>query len=62
VSATAAIAPARATTSQRSGAAEPKNEKTVVNITGSGFHDGPCAVTRSRCAISRPQMIHDQGS
>ena len=34
----------------------------MVKMTGSGFHDGPVFVTRSRCAISRPQMIHAHGS
>src|SRR4051812_20432086 len=31
-------------------------------ITGSGFHDGPWTVLRSRWAISSPQMIHAIGS
>ena len=59
---TARIAPPRATTSHRSGAALPKIEKTVVKRTGSGFHDGPPVVCRSRWAISRPQMIQAHGS
>ena len=29
---------------------------------GSGFHDGPPSVTRSRWAISRPHRIHAHGS
>ena len=40
----------------------PKSENGVVKKIGSGFHDGPPSVTRSRCAISRPQRIHAQGS
>ena len=59
---TPAIAPARAATTQSAGAASPNKAKTVVSATGSGFHDGPKVVTRSRCTISRPQMIHAQGS
>jgi hypothetical protein len=37
--------PARAIRSHRSGAALPAMAKTVVNITGSGFHDGPLWVS-----------------
>jgi hypothetical protein len=33
-----------------------------VSSTGSGFHDGPSTVERSRWRISRPQMIHAHGS
>ena len=33
-----------------------------MNSTGSGFHDGPLTVSRSRCMISRPQMIQAHGS
>src|SRR3954469_7532819 len=40
----------------------PKSENGVVSRTGSGFHDGPSTVERSRCRISRPQMIHAHGS
>ncbi len=58
----ASMPPARAITSHRFGAASPKNEKTVVKNTGSGFHDGPLTVLRSRLPISRPQMIHAHGS
>ena len=36
--------------------------KGVVSRTGSGFHDGPSTVDRSRWRISRPQMIHAHGS
>ena len=55
--------PAREISSHRFGAASsPANEKTVVKNTGSGFHDGPLTVLRSRCAIWRPQMIHAHGS
>ena len=62
VIATAISAPARATTSHRSGEAFPKTEKTVVKITGSGFHVGPPVVTRSRWAISLPHTSHAHGS
>ena len=41
---TAISAPARATTSHRSGDAPPNSENTVVKITGSGFHVGPPVV------------------
>src|ERR1700761_3490362 len=37
-------APARATSNQRFGAEPPNSEKTVVKITGIGFHDGPYCV------------------
>ena len=33
-----------------------------MSSTGSGFHDGPSTVDRSRWTISRPQMIHAHGS
>jgi hypothetical protein len=56
------IAPARATTSQRSGAASPNSENGTVKRIGSGFHDGPFVVTRSRWRISRPQISQDHGS
>src|SRR4051794_22000188 len=59
---TPAIAPARATNSHRSGARPPKSENGVVSRTGSGLHDGPSTVERSRCMISRPQMIQAHGS
>ena len=62
VIATATSAPARATTSHRSGEALPNSENTVVKITGSGFQVGPPVVTRSKCAISLPQTSQDQGS
>ena len=56
-------APARAIQSHSIGArSAPRSENGVVNSTGSGFHDGPPSVTRSRCAISRPHMIHAHGS
>ena len=55
--------PARATHSQRYGARSwPKNENGTVKNIGNGFHDGPPSVTRSRCAISRPQRIQAHGS
>ena len=38
---TAASAPARATTSHRSGATLPNSTKGIVKIIGSGFHEGP---------------------
>ena len=46
--ATAITAPARATTSHRSGAALPNRAKTVVKMTVSGFHVGPPVVWRLR--------------
>ncbi len=55
-------APARPTTSQRSGAMLPNGANSVVNITVSGFHDGPSVVTRSKWMISRPQTIQAHGS
>src|SRR5215218_3477164 len=55
--------PARATVSHSSGApSSPARLKGVVKMTGSGFHDGPVLVIRSRWATSRPQMIHAHGS
>ena len=55
--------PARATRSHSEGAREsPSSEKGAVKSTGSGFHDGPLTVSRSRCMISRPQMIQAHGS
>ena len=61
--ANARMPPARATTSHSSGApSSPARLNGVVKITGSGFQLGPVVVTRSRCAISRPQMIHAHGS
>ena len=59
----ASSAPARAITNHRAGAALlPNSAKGAVNSTGSGFHDGPPTVERSRWTTSRPQMIHDHGS
>jgi hypothetical protein len=60
--ATDITAPARATTSQRSGWALPNRPNTVVNSIGSGFHEGPPGVCRSRWTISRPQTNQAQGS
>src|SRR3954453_7365981 len=61
--ANASSPPARATITHRAGAAaSPNSENGVVKKIGSGFHDGPSVVTRSRWAISRPQMIHAHGS
>jgi hypothetical protein len=55
--------PARATSSHSCGAASsPASANTIVNSTGSGFHDGPCEVTRSHSVISRPHMIQAHGS
>ena len=55
--------PARATTIHSSGApSSPAKLNGIVNSTGSGFHDGPVVVTRSTCAISRPQISHAHGS
>jgi hypothetical protein len=48
--------------SHRSGAASPKIANTVVNTTGSGFHDGPVSVFSSSCTMSRPHWIHAHGS
>ena len=62
VIATAISAPARATTSHRSGSALPNSEKIVVKITGSGFHVGPPVVCRLTWTISRPQTSQAQGS
>ena len=55
--------PARAMTSQASGApASPSTANGVVNSTGNGFHDGPVVVTRSPCRTSRPQISQAHGS
>src|SRR5436305_6893713 len=56
--------PVRLTTSQRCGAAPPKNPKTAVNTTGNGFQDGPPASPSESLveASSWPQSIHAQGS
>src|SRR5215208_2128442 len=54
--------PALATISHSWGAASPNSAHGVVNSHGSGFHDGPSVVTRSRWSVSRPQMIHAHGS
>ena len=40
----------------------PKSEKGAVKRIGSGFHEGPPSVTRSRWTISRPHMIQAHGS
>ena len=60
--ATAITAPARATTSHRSGAALPNRAKIVVKITVSGFQVGPPVVWSFRWTISRPHTSHDHGS
>ena len=53
----------RATHSQPGGsAASPPRASTEVNSTGSGFPRRPSTVLSSSRAISRPQMIHAQGS
>src|SRR4051794_30986864 len=57
-----ASVPTRATKTHRSGARPPDSENGIVKSTGSGFQDGPSTVERSRWTISRPQMIHAQGS
>ena len=36
----------------------PTSASTLVPSTGSGFHDGPPTVARSRCPTSRPQTSH----
>ncbi len=59
---TAITAPARATTSHRSGAACPNGANAVVNTTGNGFHVGPPVVCRLMWTISRPHTIHAHGS
>ena len=60
--ATAITAPARATISHRSGCALPNSANTVVNSIGSGFHEGPPVVWRSRWMISWPHTSHAHGS
>ena len=60
--AAAITAPARATISHRSGWALPNSANTVVNSIGSGFHDGPPAVCRSKWMISWPHTSHAHGS
>ena len=61
-SASAINPPARETISHRFGAAEPNGASSIVNRTGSGFHDGPPVVTRCMCSTWRPQITHDQAS
>jgi hypothetical protein len=59
----ASSTPARATISHSDGATEsPSSENGVVTITGSGFHDGPPTVSRSKCVIWRPHSSHAHGS
>jgi hypothetical protein len=53
----------RLTISHRKGATPlPASTKGTSIRTGSGFHDGPPSVTRSRWTISRAQISQDQGS
>ena len=59
---TASSAPARLTTSQSAGPASPANEKTVVNRTGSGFHEGDVPTLSSRSATLRPHTSQAHGS
>ena len=59
---TAPIAPARASATGRFTDASPSGAVIVVTITGSGFHEGPWTVLRSRWAISRPHISHATGS
>ena len=59
---TAITAPARAITSHRSGCALPNSANGTVNSIGSGFHEGPPAVCRSKWMISWPQTSHAHGS
>ena len=40
----------------------PSGANSVVNTTGSGFQEGPLRVSRSRNAISRPQVSQAHGS
>ena len=58
----AQIQPARAISSHASGAASPSSESGASTSTGSGFHDGPAAVSRPPCISSRPQTSQAQGS
>jgi ABC-type sugar transport system ATPase subunit len=53
----AASAPARPTTIQSGTAASPASEKGVVKMRGSGFQDGPVAVSSSRWASSQRQSV-----
>jgi hypothetical protein len=58
--------PARATTIQ-SATGTPASSfesgaTTVVNMTGSGFHEGPPVVSSEKWAISRPHTSHAHGS
>ena len=55
-------APARATTSHKSGCALPNGAKIVVKMTGSGFHVGPPVVCSLKWTISRPQTSQAHGS
>ena len=56
VKAKASSPPAWATTSHSSGAQRsPASENGAVKKTGSGFHDGPVRVSRSRWTISAPR-------
>src|SRR3954451_22677602 len=59
---TASSPPARAVMTQSPGAASPNSDQTVVNSTGSGFHEDPAVVLRSRCATSLPHTIQDHES
>ena len=57
--------PARAVITHSVGAAElPNSDQIAVNITGSGFHDGPPLIAKLRWGskTSRPQEIHAHGS
>ena len=54
--------PARAISSQACGAAPPSSESGAQIRTGSGFHDGPEAVSKPPCSSSRPQISQAQGS
>ena len=59
------IPPARAVITHSVGAAVlPNSDQIAVNITGSGFHDGPPLIAKLRWGskTSRPQEIHAHGS
>ena len=60
---TAASAPARATTSHRSGAALPNSANGMVKIIGSGFHEvPPLVMVRWPWMIWRLHTSQDHGS
>ena len=44
------------------GAASPAGARAAVTSTGSGFHEGPALVSRSKPVSSLPQTSHAQAS